>query len=182
MRRWHAGSYRALRGRGGARKPHRSCPGYHRPVLARGKRTAPLRHLTASFRAHVRRPFFIVAAAKPGADPFCRTDAGRRAAPCRHSGANRTSSDPLVDPTFFGAVPDARRSRDGAVQRVYETRGYETMLDAIRLLGSGAYVSDRRANSVRFDHRRTGRAKTSPACSAVIEPDRIRAPIRNICS
>ncbi len=43
--------------------------------------------------------------------------------------------DPLVDPTFFGSVPDARRLETVLSSALDETRGYETMLDAIRLLG-----------------------------------------------
>jgi glutamate-ammonia-ligase adenylyltransferase len=43
--------------------------------------------------------------------------------------------DPLVDPTFFGAVPDAQRLEAVLSRALAEARSYETMLDAIRLLG-----------------------------------------------
>jgi glutamate-ammonia-ligase adenylyltransferase len=43
--------------------------------------------------------------------------------------------DPLIDPTFFGALPDARRLEEELARALGETRGYEDMLDAIRLFG-----------------------------------------------
>jgi glutamate-ammonia-ligase adenylyltransferase len=43
--------------------------------------------------------------------------------------------DPLVDPTFFGSVPDGKRLEAALSSALDEARGYETMLDAIRLLG-----------------------------------------------
>ncbi|HEX3506686.1 MAG TPA: bifunctional [glutamine synthetase] adenylyltransferase/[glutamine synthetase]-adenylyl-L-tyrosine phosphorylase [Xanthobacteraceae bacterium] len=43
--------------------------------------------------------------------------------------------DPLVDPTFFGSVPDGQRLEMVLSSALNEARGYETMLDAIRLLG-----------------------------------------------
>ncbi len=43
--------------------------------------------------------------------------------------------DPLVDPTFFGAAPDGQRLEAVLSGTLGEARSYETMLDAIRLLG-----------------------------------------------
>jgi glutamate-ammonia-ligase adenylyltransferase len=43
--------------------------------------------------------------------------------------------DPLVDPTFFGAAPDGQRLEAVLSGALGEARSYETMLDAIRLLG-----------------------------------------------
>jgi [glutamine synthetase] adenylyltransferase / [glutamine synthetase]-adenylyl-L-tyrosine phosphorylase len=43
--------------------------------------------------------------------------------------------DPLIDPTFFGALPDAARLETGLAQALDSSRGYEDMLDAIRLFG-----------------------------------------------
>jgi glutamate-ammonia-ligase adenylyltransferase len=43
--------------------------------------------------------------------------------------------DPLVDPGFFGALPDEARLRDNLERSLADTRGFEAMLDAIRLFG-----------------------------------------------
>ena len=43
--------------------------------------------------------------------------------------------DPLIDPTFFGALPDAARLETELAQALNSSRGYEDMLDAIRLFG-----------------------------------------------
>jgi [glutamine synthetase] adenylyltransferase / [glutamine synthetase]-adenylyl-L-tyrosine phosphorylase len=43
--------------------------------------------------------------------------------------------DPLIDPTFFGAVPDVQRLDAVLSRALAEARSYEAMLDAIRLLG-----------------------------------------------
>jgi [glutamine synthetase] adenylyltransferase / [glutamine synthetase]-adenylyl-L-tyrosine phosphorylase len=43
--------------------------------------------------------------------------------------------DPLVDPGVFGALPDATRLRQNLERTLEDTRGFETMLDAIRLFG-----------------------------------------------
>jgi len=43
--------------------------------------------------------------------------------------------DPLVDPGFFGALPDEARLRENLERSVADTRGFEAMLDAIRLFG-----------------------------------------------
>jgi len=43
--------------------------------------------------------------------------------------------DPLVDPGFFGALPDAVRLREILERSLADTHGFEAMLDAIRLFG-----------------------------------------------
>ncbi|HUZ32599.1 MAG TPA: bifunctional [glutamine synthetase] adenylyltransferase/[glutamine synthetase]-adenylyl-L-tyrosine phosphorylase [Xanthobacteraceae bacterium] len=43
--------------------------------------------------------------------------------------------DPLIDPSFFGALPDAKRLRAELAGLLADTPGYEAMLDAIRLFG-----------------------------------------------
>jgi glutamate-ammonia-ligase adenylyltransferase len=43
--------------------------------------------------------------------------------------------DPLVDPGFFGALPDEARLRANLEHSLADTRGFEAMLDAIRLFG-----------------------------------------------
>jgi glutamate-ammonia-ligase adenylyltransferase len=43
--------------------------------------------------------------------------------------------DPLVDPGFFGALPDEAQLRENLVRSLTETSGFEAMLDAIRLFG-----------------------------------------------
>jgi [glutamine synthetase] adenylyltransferase / [glutamine synthetase]-adenylyl-L-tyrosine phosphorylase len=43
--------------------------------------------------------------------------------------------DPLVDPSFFGALPDEKRLQEELAQKLGETSSYEDVLDAIRLFG-----------------------------------------------
>jgi len=43
--------------------------------------------------------------------------------------------DPLIDPSFFGALPDDKRLETELGRVLEETRGYERLLDAIRLFG-----------------------------------------------
>ena len=43
--------------------------------------------------------------------------------------------DPLIDPSFFGSPPDAARLEAELARALGETRGYEDMLDAIRMFG-----------------------------------------------
>jgi glutamate-ammonia-ligase adenylyltransferase len=43
--------------------------------------------------------------------------------------------DPLIDPSFFGALPDGKRLEAGLARALGETHGYEDALDAARLFG-----------------------------------------------
>ncbi len=43
--------------------------------------------------------------------------------------------DPLIDPSFFGALPDEAALETGLRRALGDTRGYEDVLDAIRLFG-----------------------------------------------
>ena len=43
--------------------------------------------------------------------------------------------DPLIDPASFAALPGAKELEEGLVRAVGEARGYEEVLDAIRLFG-----------------------------------------------
>jgi len=43
--------------------------------------------------------------------------------------------DALLDPRFFGTLPDGKRLRDELTRTLGETRGYEDVLDAIRMFG-----------------------------------------------
>ena len=43
--------------------------------------------------------------------------------------------DAMIDPSFFGALPDENRLADELKRALGETRGYEDLLDAIRLFG-----------------------------------------------
>jgi glutamate-ammonia-ligase adenylyltransferase len=43
--------------------------------------------------------------------------------------------DPLIDPSFFGALPDEAALEAGLRRALGDTRGYEDVLDAIRLFG-----------------------------------------------
>ncbi len=43
--------------------------------------------------------------------------------------------DPLIDPTFFGALPDAKRLEAELARTIGEARTHEDVLDAVRLFG-----------------------------------------------
>jgi len=43
--------------------------------------------------------------------------------------------DPLIDPTFFGALPDVARLEAELARAIGEARSYEDVLDAVRLFG-----------------------------------------------
>jgi len=43
--------------------------------------------------------------------------------------------DPLIDPSFFGSLPDEARLQAELARSLADTRGYEAALDAIRLFG-----------------------------------------------
>jgi glutamate-ammonia-ligase adenylyltransferase len=43
--------------------------------------------------------------------------------------------DPLIEPSFFGALPDEQRLEAELGRRLAETQGYEDLLDSIRLFG-----------------------------------------------
>jgi glutamate-ammonia-ligase adenylyltransferase len=43
--------------------------------------------------------------------------------------------DPLIDPSFFGSLPDEAKLEAELVRALADTRGYEDVLDAIRLFG-----------------------------------------------
>ena len=43
--------------------------------------------------------------------------------------------DPLIDPTFFGSLPDEKRLEAELARTLGETRSYEDFLDAVRLFG-----------------------------------------------
>ena len=43
--------------------------------------------------------------------------------------------DPLIEPSFFGALPDETQLEAELARRLVETHGYEDVLDAIRLFG-----------------------------------------------
>jgi [glutamine synthetase] adenylyltransferase / [glutamine synthetase]-adenylyl-L-tyrosine phosphorylase len=43
--------------------------------------------------------------------------------------------DPLIDPTFFGALPDAKRLEAELARAIGEARSHEDVLDAVRLSG-----------------------------------------------
>jgi [glutamine synthetase] adenylyltransferase / [glutamine synthetase]-adenylyl-L-tyrosine phosphorylase len=43
--------------------------------------------------------------------------------------------DPLIDPTFFGALPDTKRLEAELARAIGEARSYEEVLDAVRLFG-----------------------------------------------
>jgi [glutamine synthetase] adenylyltransferase / [glutamine synthetase]-adenylyl-L-tyrosine phosphorylase len=136
VRRWYAGSYRALRG-----EQARANLADLVPVIidqfARGENPdgafAAFDRFLGGLRAGGR--FFSLLRQNPELIRFVGLILGVAPRLADILAQNPHFIDPLVDPTFFGSVPDARRLEAVLSAALDETRGYETMLDAIRLLG-----------------------------------------------
>ncbi|HZC56714.1 MAG TPA: bifunctional [glutamine synthetase] adenylyltransferase/[glutamine synthetase]-adenylyl-L-tyrosine phosphorylase [Xanthobacteraceae bacterium] len=136
VRRWRAGSYRALRG-----EQARSNLAELVPVIidesARAENPdgaiAAFDRFLSSLRAGGR--FFSLLRQNPELIRFVGLILGVAPRLADILAQNPHFIDPLVDPTFFGTVPDGKRLEAVLSAALDETRGYETMLDAIRLLG-----------------------------------------------
>jgi [glutamine synthetase] adenylyltransferase / [glutamine synthetase]-adenylyl-L-tyrosine phosphorylase len=136
VRRWRSGSYRALRG-----EQARSNLEDLVPVIvdqcARAENPdaalAAFDRFLASLRAGGR--FFSLLRQNPQLIRFVASMLGVAPRLTDILALNPHFIDPLVDPTFFGSVPDAQRLETVLSGALNEARGYETMLDAIRLLG-----------------------------------------------
>ena len=87
--------------------------------------------------------------------------------------------DPLIDPSFFGALPDARAARERSLRESLgesaRLRGFARCDPPVR---PGAHVPDRRAHSVRLGFggagrrsvRRPGRRAASARCTPASRP------------
>jgi glutamate-ammonia-ligase adenylyltransferase len=136
VRRWHAGTYRALRGEQ-ARANLTDLVPVIIDQFARGENPdgafAAFDRFLSGLRAGGR--FFSLLRQNPELIRFVGLILGVAPRLSDILAQNPHFIDPLVDPTFFGSVPDARRLETVLSSALGETRGYEAMLDAIRLLG-----------------------------------------------
>ncbi|HUC51599.1 MAG TPA: bifunctional [glutamine synthetase] adenylyltransferase/[glutamine synthetase]-adenylyl-L-tyrosine phosphorylase [Xanthobacteraceae bacterium] len=136
VRRWRGGAYRALRG-----EQARANLGDLVPVIidqcARAEDPdaafAAFDRFLAGLRAGGR--FFSLLRQNPQLIRFVALMLGVAPRLTDILAQNPHFIDPLVDPTFFGSVPDAQRLEVVLSSALGEARSYETMLDAIRLLG-----------------------------------------------
>jgi [glutamine synthetase] adenylyltransferase / [glutamine synthetase]-adenylyl-L-tyrosine phosphorylase len=136
VQRWRSGSYRALRGEQARANLDDlvpvivdQCARAENPDLA----FAGFDRFLASLRAGGR--FFSLLRQNPRLIRFVALMLGVAPRLTDILAQNPHFIDPLVDPAFFGAVPDAQRLEAVLSSALGEARSYETMLDAIRLLG-----------------------------------------------
>jgi [glutamine synthetase] adenylyltransferase / [glutamine synthetase]-adenylyl-L-tyrosine phosphorylase len=136
VRRWRSGAYRALRGEQARANLEDlvpvivdQCARAENPDAA----LAAFDRFLASLRAGGR--FFSLLRQNPQLIRFVALMLGVAPRLTDILALNPHFIDPLVDPTFFGSVPDAQRLEAVLSSALNEARGYETMLDAIRLLG-----------------------------------------------
>ncbi|MGA9009257.1 MAG: bifunctional [glutamine synthetase] adenylyltransferase/[glutamine synthetase]-adenylyl-L-tyrosine phosphorylase [Xanthobacteraceae bacterium] len=136
VRRWQSGSYRALRG-----EQARANLADLVPVIidqsARGENPdaalAVFDRFLSSLRAGGR--FFSLLRQNPELIRFVALILSVAPRLADIVALNPHFIDPLVDPNFFGAAPDGQRLEAVLSGALGEARSYETMLDAIRLLG-----------------------------------------------
>jgi glutamate-ammonia-ligase adenylyltransferase len=136
VRRWQSGSYRALRG-----EQARANLADLVPVIidqsARGENPdaalAVFDRFLSSLRAGGR--FFSLLRQNPELIRFVALILSVAPRLADIVALNPHFIDPLVDPTFFGAAPNGQRLEAVLSGALGEARSYETMLDAIRLLG-----------------------------------------------
>jgi glutamate-ammonia-ligase adenylyltransferase len=136
VRRWRAGTYRALRGEQ-ARANLTDLVPVIIDQFARGENPdgafAAFDRFLSGLRAGGR--FFSLLRQNPELIRFVGLILGVAPRLTDILAQNPHFIDPLVDPTFFGSVPDGKRLEAVLSSALDETRGYEAMLDAIRLLG-----------------------------------------------
>jgi glutamate-ammonia-ligase adenylyltransferase len=136
VRRWRAGTYRALRGEQ-ARANLTDLVPVIIDQFARGENPdgafAAFDRFLSGLRAGGR--FFSLLRQNPELIRFVGLILGVAPRLADILAQNPHFIDPLVDPTFFGSVPDGKRLEAVLSSALNETRGYEAMLDAIRLLG-----------------------------------------------
>jgi [glutamine synthetase] adenylyltransferase / [glutamine synthetase]-adenylyl-L-tyrosine phosphorylase len=136
VRRWHAGTYRALRGEQ-ARANLTDLVPVIIDQFARGENPdgafATFDRFLFGLRAGGR--FFSLLRQNPELIRFVGLILGVAPRLADILAQNPHFIDPLVDPTFFGSVLDGKRLEAVLSSALNETRGYEAVLDAIRLLG-----------------------------------------------
>ena len=136
VRRWHGGSYRALRGEQ-ARKNLTELVPVIIDQFARAESPdaafAAFDRFLAGLRAGGR--LLSLLRQNPELIRFIALILGAAPRLADILAQHPHVVDPLIDPSFFGALPDAKRLEADLARALGETRGYEDMLDAIRLFG-----------------------------------------------
>jgi glutamate-ammonia-ligase adenylyltransferase len=136
VRRWRAGGYRALRG-DQARKNLTELVPVIIEQLARAEHPdsafAALDRFFAGLRAGGR--LFSLLRQHPELIRFITLILGAAQRLADILAQHPHLIDPLIEPSFFGALPDTSRIEAELGRALGEARGYEDMLDAIRLFG-----------------------------------------------
>jgi glutamate-ammonia-ligase adenylyltransferase len=136
VRRWRAGSYRALRGEQARANLIELVPSII-DQFARAENPdaafAVFDRFLGGLRAGGR--FFSLLKQNPELIRFVVLILGTAPRLADILAQNPHFIDPLVDPSFFGAFPDARRLEAELARALEDARGYEAVLDAIRLFG-----------------------------------------------
>ncbi len=76
--------------------------------------------------------------------------------------------DPLIDPSFFGSLPDEARLGAALARVIEEARGYEDGARCHPVVRPGAHVPDRRADSLRLGIGGAGRRTIQPPCRRAV--------------
>ena len=137
VRRWHSAAYRALRGEQARKNLDELVPRHH--PAARGDRQSGR---GASPPSTIFSPDCAPADAcslllrqKPELVGFIALILGTAPRLADILARHPHVIDPLIDPASFAALPGAKELEEGLVRAVGEARGYEEVLDAIRLFG-----------------------------------------------
>ena len=136
VRRWHAAAYRALRGEQ-ARHNLTALVPVILDQFARAENPdaafAVFDQFLAGLRAGGR--FFALLRQNPELIRFVALILGVAPRLADILAQNPHVIDPLIDPSFFGSLPDETQLEAELVRALAETRSYEEMLDAVRLFG-----------------------------------------------
>ena len=136
VRRWHSAAYRALRGEQARKNLDELVPiiihqlaGTENPDAA----FVAFDQFLAGLRAGGR--FLSLLRQKPELVGFIALILGTAPRLADILARHPHVIDPLIDPTSFAALPGAKELEEGLARVVDESRGYEEVLDAIRLFG-----------------------------------------------
>jgi [glutamine synthetase] adenylyltransferase / [glutamine synthetase]-adenylyl-L-tyrosine phosphorylase len=136
VRRWHSAAYRALRGEQARKNLDELVPIIIQQLAATDNPDAAFAafdHFLAGLRAGGR--LLSLLRQKPELVGFIALILGTAPRLADILARHPHVIDPLIDPASFAALPGAKELEEGLVRAVGEARGYEEVLDAIRLFG-----------------------------------------------
>jgi [glutamine synthetase] adenylyltransferase / [glutamine synthetase]-adenylyl-L-tyrosine phosphorylase len=136
VRRWHSAAYRGLRGDQARKNLDELVPIIIQQLAATDNPDAAFAafdHFLAGLRAGGR--LLSLLRQKPELVGFIALILGTAPRLADILARHPHVIDPLIDPASFAALPGAKELEEGLVRAVGETRGYEEVLDAIRLFG-----------------------------------------------